>query len=160
MRPPQPKSQRFRHLKSYIEGWDGTIERVADVAYDFQAPFNPLLGCDWNNKKFYYASRIVWDTQTICGLIHEMGHVFASNEPPHQCKHEYDFLGWEWLLAEAIGIPMSSWRKGNGDYVVNGDCEYLGTLNDTQLSKLITDRVDRAEELELTHNYVVMNVRK
>lgn len=75
-----------------------------------EAPFtNKLLGLDYANHIVY-----VGEECSISGIIHEMGHAFACQDPP-DISDEFDFFGWEYLLAKKLGIE-ADWQSNNKDY--------------------------------------------
>jgi hypothetical protein len=61
---------------------------------------------------------VVPERASANGIIHEMGHVFATLNPPSQAD-ELDFLGWEICLARAGGF-YRAWSLGNGTYGLGG----------------------------------------
>ncbi len=124
--------------------WGGRLQKVTDQEFrDFpsvaQAPYEGGLGID-------YAERIVYYTEDEqVGLIpHEMGHVFASTEPPQESK-EWAFFGWEWAVARAAGCE-EEWLRGARDYGV-GKGEEFGTLSEKRQKRLLAERLKFAQKI-------------
>lgn len=63
-----------------------------------QAPFSSWLGVDYPNKTVYLTK-----DAHLGEVIHEMGHVFASLRTPN-FSEEYDFFGWEFTVAQKVGL--------------------------------------------------------
>ena len=71
------------------------------------APFCANIGVYWA-KKVIAHKKVGFST---AGLVHEMGHVFASKTPPNaKDTDEVDFLGWEVTLAASLGI-RAAWVR-------------------------------------------------
>jgi len=96
-----------------IELTVGAFDSLSKVPGDFDpAPFNRHnLGMIWHERRIYHTDKAFWPE-----IIHEMGHVFASHEPPNKCKDEFDFFGWEYCVAEYIGGAMPEWYESNKEY--------------------------------------------
>ncbi len=94
---------------------EGTLR---DMSHDAPlAPFGQHIALDWKRRTIYHASEQV----TLWGLIHEMGHCFASDAAPDDpyCE-EWKFLGWEIATARRAGC-IGVWRAGMKDYMVVPD---------------------------------------
>lgn len=104
----------LQRLRRKARRWGGDIEEVElrdfkclqDEKRAASAPFT-----DWDIGTDYEA-KVVYVT-TCCepsevelfatGLIHEMGHAFASPDPPDE-SDEFKFIGWEVALGRRIGL--------------------------------------------------------
>ena len=120
------KALLLSRLSELARGWGGEIRSLSEEDFndcqmtvgDFSvAPFAPGFGVAWEDKIVCYCPEKASDL--ICGLIHEMGHVFACLKPPPDAD-EYTFLGWELEVANLIGMSRQAWYKGNADYSVMG----------------------------------------
>lgn len=118
------KTLLLSRLSELARGWGGEIRSLSEEEFndcqmtvgDFSvAPFDPGFGVAWEDKIVCYCPEKA--PSLICGLIHEMGHVFACLEPPPDAE-EYIFLGWELEVANVIGLSRQAWYKGNADYSV------------------------------------------
>ena len=104
-------------------GWDprcGAFYRgLSDpnVAYE-EAPATSWHGLHYADKLVY----VVPDEASPNGLIHEMGHVFATRYLPDYVD-ELDTLGWEVCLARASGL-YRQWSDANADYCLGGNEGY------------------------------------
>lgn len=58
-------------------------------------------------------------------VVHEMGHVFATNQPPAR-SNELGFLGWEFALVRYLGGGLRAWRDNNRDYCLGRIEEHPG----------------------------------
>lgn len=116
------------------------------VTYD--CPFSNYLGVNWN-KKIIYISKIA-RISDISGMIHEMGHVFASDKPPNSSE-EFVFFGWEYAAAKSVGL-LKLWSKGTKDYVIPQEAlsriaprgTTWGDLNSIVKSIVIKERLEFA----------------
>ncbi len=103
-------------------------------------------GLLWRQKIIY----TVHGRGNVNGIIHEMGHVFASPHHPgcacYEC-HEWNWLGWEIILARQIGV-MPLWSYHNADYnVVDvGNIELWGRLTPTRRRVVVADRITHAQK--------------
>jgi len=110
----------LRKLQSIARAWGGDIVKVNETAWNqkgsifdsfFRAPFtNLLIGIAWPTRRILYCGEVRW-----YDVIHEMGHIFATNDKPYLAD-EVSFLGWEYALMRHIGASARSWYKGNEDY--------------------------------------------
>lgn len=106
-------------LTEIVRAWGGNIVQISPEQMGLQeeapgfsgAPFTRQLGIDWSRKIVYHVDAHWAD------LIHEIGHVFATLADPDACQ-EFDFLGWEFVLAKKIGGSLATWIKKNAEYVV------------------------------------------
>jgi hypothetical protein len=106
------------------------------------------MGIFWCGKKVIFSSPIV--TYYVAHVIHECAHIFATNAEPHDSS-EIDFLGWEMIVAEQIGLPWPAWRAGNRGYCIEGMGPDLpGFIEDCsaeQFQLLYEDRVSYAKHI-------------
>lgn len=144
--------QALNRLQELARSWGGSIALVEELPVPC-APFTSCMGVDYDKKEIYVEidrlnrSHRAWEM--LGGVIHEMGHVFACDQRP-ESSEEYDFLGWEWLVARQTGLleqwehSMSNYSIGNDEFSADFDC-----LSPDQASDLIEERVARARELGL-----------
>ncbi len=165
-------NEPMQRLFAMIEGWGGKLERVNYVTYaEFvrarplsfaPAPFTSAdFGIFWKDKLFVYTDRVAIRPSE---LIHEMGHVFACLTPPRDLDtEEVDFLGWEYVLACAVGVDPVVWRRDNDQYMVtlpqsDGPVE-MQALNDSEFAILMADRVFAAEKFGTIINGLPVAIR-
>ena len=77
------------------------------------APFTDGLGVVWSDFEIHAMPSTPW-----AHLLHEAGHLVASNEPPDS-SNEYVFLGWELAVVEHLGLSMRDFHKDNASYGIN-----------------------------------------
>jgi hypothetical protein len=123
----------------------GDIKVIDHLKFDSKlltpCPFSNNLGVNWE-KKIVYVSMVAAGSD-IHGIIHEMGHVFASRKPPANSK-EYDFFGWEYVVAISIGA-LFEWDKGSYNYYIDDSCLYTwGKLSVDKKDALIRERLEYA----------------
>jgi hypothetical protein len=99
-------------LKEIAQGWGGNIIKLTKNRFDdywniTSAPFSCYLGINYEARKIYYVG-----TPHPCDIIHEMGHIFASKKPPEEA-YEWDFFGWEYLLARKVGLSLNRFIESN-----------------------------------------------
>jgi hypothetical protein len=116
----------------------------------YEAPFVSLparLGVQWARK---IVACVPSSGIHPCGVIHEMGHVFASAKSPDYAD-EYEFLGWEWAMAERIGMSRAEWQLGNKDYSLEFKASWsqIGLLTPQGLGRLLADRTRAARKAGL-----------
>ncbi len=85
-------------LQAMIERFGGSLI-IGEFSRDLEAPFNRDVGLDYSDKIIYAKHSNVAPT----AVIHEMGHVFASDQEPFVCD-EVAFLGWEYALSQEVGL--------------------------------------------------------
>jgi hypothetical protein len=120
----------------------------------FPCPFAyHTMAIDWHEKTVIVAQDLTADN--ISGLIHELGHVFASNKTPNGAK-EFDFFGWEYVVAGKLGL-LFQWSHGTRDYAIAdvdvvgnaaGNSEW-GALDAVRQDRLIRERLDHAIKTKL-----------
>lgn len=83
-----------------------------------ESPFSYLYAICWSTKEI--AMRIPKTLLELCGLFHEIGHVFACPTDPivGECE-EIQFFAWEWQLAEQFGLA-EAWITENKSYGISG----------------------------------------
>ena len=149
------KDQVFKKLQGYARRWGGDIVKVTQTGFKRSkcgiAPFTDWdLGCKHSTKTVFFSSHCEPDDieAYATGIIHEMGHVFASKVAPNRQKPsaEFDFFGWEVLLAEKIGLTRQQFYKGQAEYAVNDQGDRIDDfLADT--ANLPGDRDERLSRL-------------
>jgi hypothetical protein len=127
----------FSKLSALAKAWGGRVRIISTDEYDkisdsdssafCEAPFSSYrLGVRWTAKEIICTRPYIWTE-----IVHEMGHVFACNDPP-QRSHEYDFFGWEYALVRRIGGSVSDWVANNKDYGIFQEIAgvYIGEFSD------------------------------
>ena len=123
-------------LRPYCEKWGGKLIEVTPMKFKRlfnwrstsesrrhtfeEAPFVDWHGVVYDLKHLY----VVPHHATANGIIHEMGHVFASEIPPENAD-EAAFLGWEACLALHAGV-YREWSSLNDSYGL-GDLGLAGS---------------------------------
>lgn len=111
------------------------------------APFSQFFSVDYLRCKVYYDPDVFQYSSETAGIIHEMGHVFACHDSPLQSE-EFDFLGWEWVLAREVGL-LSEWCASMRNYSLNSQGDDFGNISIDDQTELIESRVAHACELGL-----------
>jgi hypothetical protein len=143
---------RLARLQDLARSWGGGIvelledDKLWEADHINASPFSFKLGLDHAHKTIY-----ILEGAELGGIIHEMGHVFASAAEPSRSV-EYEFFGWEFVVAAKIGI-VEEWIESVGDYTVGGDhnagiVDFKDMTIDEQ-SDLIEERVQHARTLGL-----------
>ncbi len=106
------------------------------------SPFDGAIGLDWDGKVVYSSAHAKTDSpETWCGLIHELGHAVASTHPPDDSP-EFDFFGWEYIVAKKCGLTRAEFIDGNGGYgtQLNGVSKRIEYLSLREFNAVISDR--------------------
>lgn len=96
------------------------------------------------------------------GLIHEMGHVFATTRHPRNAD-EVDWLGWEMAMARKIGLTDVQFCRGHYDYVIlTDDATELGEYSSRPAARkrYFEQRIEVAKELGLIQRGHPRSVRR
>lgn len=110
-------TEKFKYLQRLARRWGGSLNLVTRQTYKnlpliSESPVNNLHAVDWSNRAVY----VVIGQIDLPNIIHELGHVFASQYSPNNRRcAEVPWLGWEFLLARKLRI-LREWRKSYGDY--------------------------------------------
>jgi hypothetical protein len=147
----------LERLRALARGWGGDLQQI-DLDSPLwsllirNAPFSKSLGVDHARKIVYFT-----DGFEIGEVIHEMGHVFASNRPDF--SEEYDFFGWEFLVAVEVDL-VEEWVEAAGNYSVGGP-QYVefGDMTREEQSDLLEERVQCAERIGLVRDGKPVSVR-
>lgn len=153
-------------LQKIAKRWGGEIRQVSEAEFAkvkarlrsfSEAPFSAQdLGVDWHRRRILYVDDPGW-----AAIIHEMGHTFACDIHPTN-SDEFEFLGWEFLMAQHIGADLAEWVKQNKDYQVSAEdfdpmCKgkgesfaQIGDLTKTQFDSMIQTRIEVAKQIGLT----------
>jgi hypothetical protein len=144
---------QLEKLADLCTAWGGKIleetkeefnKRREEDGWFSEAPFTLWLGVNWSSKTIIYTGEVVESN-----VIHEMGHVFAANQPP-RAADEFTFLGWEYVVAKQVGISLPDWLAANRDYVVSVDGDKdIGHLSKREIFQLIHDRVKASRKAGL-----------
>lgn len=109
------------------------IQAVKRIPTMHCAPFAPLrLGLDRHHRTILYVNT---QDNYATGLIHELGHALFDGHGKTQC--EYEWLGWEWIVAQRLGVE-DQWVSENRNYVVS--------VNPQSELRLLSERVTVAKE--------------
>lgn len=149
-------------LRKLCHRWGGEFVELSQSAYDdvrhfkgeqkrvfgphrgpfYEAPFSSeRLGVFWKARKLVYSGDVYWTE-----VIHEMGHLFASSKNPDR-SDEFNFFGWEYLLAKRVGDP-EEWIKTNRHYgVSHRGSEEFGSLNPKEQKQLLAEQVKCGKKL-------------
>lgn len=119
-------------LRPFCRAWGGDLIEV--TPFQFKRLFNYRLTGEFGENAHSFEEApaadfhgVVYELKhvyvvpwyaTANGLIHEMGHVFASELPPDDCD-EMSFLGWEAVLALTVGA-YRDWSRLNDSYGLGG----------------------------------------
>lgn len=133
-------------LRTLCEEWGGRLVELTEEAYRQEqhvqeAPFSAGdLGIRWAAKEVVFTRRLPLEPVEV---IHEMGHIFAAKAVPDEIK-EFDFLGWEYMLALQVGISQQDWVHDNQHYAVTDDGDELGYMSEGEVSALLDERIRAA----------------
>jgi hypothetical protein len=153
-------TKEVRALRKLAKSWGGDIVRVSPEKFKaeargkdfFEAPFtNAKLGVLWKTKKVLFVGDVPWGF-----LTHELGHLFASAENPERSK-EFDFFGWEIVLARMVG-DLAEWEKTNKDYIVTNCGRSLREVTKLQKDQVYKERIRRAEDLGILKNGIPVSI--
>jgi hypothetical protein len=157
-----PRTDQLRALARICRAFGGQLAIVSQSAYDaifldesdhifggnklHDAPFTSAHGLHWG-KKIIYAVR---GREEVGGIIHEMGHVFAScHHPEHSCAecHEWDWFGWEIALARQIDATRT-WSRNNVNYSTKSKygIQLWGKLTPHKRRYIVDNRLALARE--------------
>lgn len=147
-----------RLLKQHT-GWGGGVQFIPTTTFRTQYLHAGISVCPfWSDVAICYQSKtLYWIDPTgtdldwvfrVCGLIHEMGHLWAApHSPTKPGLQEFDFWGFEYLLAQQCGISLEEWVEGNGDYAIRIGIDTLEVkqLNCFQLDVQIQKAIERGK---------------
>jgi hypothetical protein len=144
-------------LQSLARSWGGDVLVVHfnDPVWDLldHAPFSAWLGVDHRLKLVYLTKEA-----NLGEVIHEMGHVFATDRSPN-FSEEYDFFGWEFVVAQKVNL-VDEWIQSAGNYSVGGtDFAEFEELTVDEQSDLLEERVAHARQLGLIVGEEPVSVR-
>jgi hypothetical protein len=138
--------EEFRAIES-VNGFE-MVNRFA------RAPFtSELLGVNFHTKEVIFAGQVGESP-----IIHEMGHVFATDQEPRYGT-EWDFFGWEFILARFIGLPVKTWLQGNANYAVTDEGSILSSLKDKEICRMLHERVRFARKAGTVKKFKPLAVR-
>jgi len=190
LNPNPAQDAVLKKLRRKARKWGGDIQKVTEAEWaaltsedpgigllgSIQAPFtNWDLGAHFKSKIVYFG--LYCHPQDIehfaTGIIHEMGHVFASLVQPYDLpktykgrEHdEFDFFGWELTLAKEVGLTLSQFCAGNADYAVTDNGDDIGGIardgkdGQTELRRIFRERVVFAEKLGLIQHGKAVAIR-
>ena len=132
-------------FKNFFSWRDAGPGRVLLDDYS-DAPFTSYVGVNHKRKTIYIAKPDVNPGE----IVHEMGHVFATNKAPEQTE-EWVWFGWEFALARKTGCIKQWMRSCNlyqvGTEALNGSTKDIidfGGLNVKDRRKVLLERLDLA----------------
>lgn len=112
---------------------------------DSPCPFDSALSLRFASTEIILNAR--WcgiqalEDETVGSIIHELGHLLVAR---NTFSPEFEFLGWEFLLAEYCGL-LGPWYLHMQNYGVPFFQEF-GSLSPDQQSELLEERVYHAKE--------------
>lgn len=125
-------NRAVKELQRLCRAWGGDLILMPRRAFELlehydrsgarmftPAPASSFHGLNWDAKLVFATHEDV----NAGSVIHEMGHVFASDVSERDCD-EWSWLGWEIRLAQQVGA-YRVWSKQNEAYVM-GDYDGLG----------------------------------
>lgn len=157
-------SQALQSLRRRIRRWGGTLLLLTPEAYARQVGTTvpgdvgkcyPRDHNPWDECPFADGHAVWWERRlfavsrphlSLPVLIHEMGHVFADLRPPADAD-EYAWFGWEYALAQALGIE-EAWRVNNKRYGVGTGVDF-GELSRPRQDALLAERLQEARTTKL-----------
>lgn len=156
---PHAIARAFGRLEALCQRLGGSLQRVTPAEFEVlkrqpgfsRAPASPGHGLDWDARRIYAVDSLI----NPGAIIHEMGHVFASDLPPY-CSNEFDWLGWEIVVARHMRC-YRQWSQQNKDYAINElvlggawiamDGDEWGDLSRAKQRLLARDRIAAAKQL-------------
>ena len=133
----------IENLAGLINLWGGELIVTDHIPIRFQSPGPSSVGLNWRGKRIYctFESKYVRVPEILAGIIHEMGHVFASKKPVRQ-QYEFSFFGWEYLVAKKVNFDRDTWIEENSVYAVSEyDNLLFGDLTIYKKNKLLEERI-------------------
>ena len=160
----------LRRLRQRTRRWGGRIVYIprkieATRALDF-APFTAWDLASSHSEKAVYFSDFCCPEKVedfAVGLIHELGHVFAEPYGPNDSRsNEFEFLGWEIVLARQVGLSDLEFCRGNKDYGIDDDGTELREFlaKPRELAKFLAETVEKAKKAGLIKHGYPVSVRK
>lgn len=149
------RSRAISRLWELCKAWGGELKFVTEEQHEqlFEAdhalargwhdsPFIDYHGVNFEEKRVY----VVPKRACVGAIIHEMGHVFATEQEPGPAD-EYPWLGWEICLARLVGA-YRPWSEQNAHYGISdhGIADW-GTATPAQRKMLIRDRVKHGQRI-------------
>lgn len=187
MRATLTKELALKRLARKCRQWGGDLQYREREFFDHHnkssevyedrlfcaAPFTGWdLGVIHRDQRVLYGSHAEPEQVPVyaTSLIHEMAHCFASLVPPNRMiakdddSNEFQFFGWEFLLARQIGLSIKDFYVGNQDYSVDhGDT--VGAMMSSKsgrqkLRACMHDRVTRGQQLAIIVNGTPVSIRE
>ena len=142
----------IKRLLYKVVYWGGTIINV-DESYFMshmdeetfsEAPFtNNSIGVFWKKKHI-----VTVGVPHPGHLLHEMGHIFACKYEPNAVEcDEFTFVGWEYKLAEEVGV-VQEWLEFMQPFGVDPHYEF-GMLPIDEQKVFLERRMARSHEYGL-----------
>lgn len=111
------------------------------------APFSHSMGVHPAKSTVFASDHETNPIEVLCGLIHELGHLcVGDNYMDPNIGEEYDFFGWEIVVADAIGMSRDDFIIGNRDYIVEGMLE-IGSMTVRRRKKVFLERIEFAKRI-------------
>lgn len=123
-----------------------------------KAPFIQGHCIDWEARTVYVRK----SNLRLHAIIHEMGHLFATNVHPHHRRcDELTWLGWEYTIARNLRI-VTAWRKANVDYGMGylADSWDMGDLDEPAFRRAMDQALRIAEKRKIVRGNRVFAVRR
>jgi hypothetical protein len=106
------------------------------------APFIENHGVFWREKKIL----VVENSLSLGATIHEMGHCFASRNPPHRGEDEFSWMGWEVAVAYEANC-YRTWSGQNAEYTIDLANTPWGQLPAVRKSRIVKERISHAKKI-------------
>ena len=163
MSSAQDIEKGVNQLLELASSWGGAVVQCNRKYFESRvvngAPFSNDLGVDYEHKLVFAVTGALYENPG--GVILEMGHVFASLVAP-QDADEYDFLGWEFMLARKVGL-VDEWLDSMDDYSIadspNIAFPEFGYMELDDQDEVLCARVEHARELGLIIGEEPVSVR-
>lgn len=111
----------------------------------YHCPLSSYLGIDWIKVQLVG----VRSNLNVGAVIHEMGHLFASNTNPSDTDTEFDFFGWEIALARELRC-YSLWSTDSANYIID-DGVYWGRASIAVQREVAAEQLTKAKQRGLVN---------
>ncbi len=148
----------LRRLRALIRPWGGTIQIIDRSQEDALVDQRHYYACPFADGGVSFTKKICYlrgpiRKSKVAEVIHELAHIFASDRNPNRAT-EFNFLGWEMVVADTINLPRGPWRIGNANYQLHSLqdpkppwARDVGDCTDAELELLYQDRLKEAQKL-------------
>lgn len=94
--------------------------------------------------------------ELVCGLIHELGHMVAGEDPRRPGNGcESRWFGWELAVSRWVGVPPDMFIAGNSDYSLEArriGLIDIGHMTPRQRQWVFSERLQHARKLGLVRD--------